>query len=111
MSASLDSLRRLTLVCRPHSKANRAGTRGFRAPEVLLKCGDQTGGEVLRCLINKINLIVCYSCGCLGCRNDIAVLSHQEISFIPVQRRYRGIDGNRDNHWQEEHGTDGVSAQ
>ncbi|KAI0034368.1 kinase-like domain-containing protein, partial [Vararia minispora EC-137] len=28
---------------RPHSRANRAGTRGFRAPEVLLKCGDQTG--------------------------------------------------------------------
>lgn len=31
---------------RPRSKANRAGTRGFRAPEVLLKCGDQTGGKV-----------------------------------------------------------------
>ncbi|KAL4251096.1 hypothetical protein ABKN59_005629 [Abortiporus biennis] len=28
---------------RPHSKANRAGTRGFRAPEVLLKCGSQSG--------------------------------------------------------------------
>ncbi|KAF8967425.1 kinase-like domain-containing protein [Flammula alnicola] len=28
---------------RPPSKANRAGTRGFRAPEVLLKCGAQTG--------------------------------------------------------------------
>ncbi|KAF8076815.1 kinase-like protein [Lyophyllum atratum] len=28
---------------RPVTKANRAGTRGFRAPEVLLKCGDQTG--------------------------------------------------------------------
>ncbi|KAG9317328.1 kinase-like domain-containing protein, partial [Chiua virens] len=28
---------------RPHSKANRAGTRGFRAPEVLFKCGSQTG--------------------------------------------------------------------
>ncbi|KAJ7630778.1 kinase-like protein [Roridomyces roridus] len=28
---------------RPVSKANRAGTRGFRAPEVLLKCADQTG--------------------------------------------------------------------
>lgn len=28
----------------PISKANRAGTRGFRAPEVLLKCGEQTGG-------------------------------------------------------------------
>ncbi|KAJ7225679.1 kinase-like protein [Mycena pura] len=28
---------------RPVSKANRAGTRGFRAPEVLLKCSEQTG--------------------------------------------------------------------
>ncbi|KAI0089224.1 kinase-like domain-containing protein [Irpex rosettiformis] len=28
---------------RPPSKANRAGTRGFRAPEVLLKCGSQSG--------------------------------------------------------------------
>ncbi|KAG8916543.1 hypothetical protein FRC02_003754 [Tulasnella sp. 418] len=27
---------------RQHIKANRAGTRGFRAPEVLLKCEDQT---------------------------------------------------------------------
>lgn len=26
-------------------KTNRAGTRGFRAPEVLLKCPDQTVGE------------------------------------------------------------------
>ncbi|KAH8926174.1 hypothetical protein BT69DRAFT_1295084 [Atractiella rhizophila] len=29
---------------RPSVKANRAGTRGFRAPEVLLKCPDQTTG-------------------------------------------------------------------
>ncbi|KAH9998297.1 kinase-like domain-containing protein [Russula vinacea] len=28
---------------RPHSRANRAGTRGFRAPEVLLKCNEQSG--------------------------------------------------------------------
>ncbi|KAG6831976.1 hypothetical protein H0H87_003119 [Tephrocybe sp. NHM501043] len=28
---------------RPTTKANRAGTRGFRAPEVLLKCNEQTG--------------------------------------------------------------------
>ncbi|EGO02281.1 hypothetical protein SERLA73DRAFT_48293, partial [Serpula lacrymans var. lacrymans S7.3] len=28
---------------RAHSKANRAGTRGFRAPEVLLKCSQQSG--------------------------------------------------------------------
>ncbi|KAI5450365.1 Cell division control protein 7 [Naganishia albida] len=27
---------------RPSARANRAGTRGFRAPEVLLKCPDQT---------------------------------------------------------------------
>lgn len=31
---------------RPHSKANRAGTRGFRAPEVLLKCNSQSGGSL-----------------------------------------------------------------
>ncbi|KAG9095145.1 hypothetical protein FRC06_010088 [Ceratobasidium sp. 370] len=30
---------------RPRVKANRAGTRGFRAPEVLLKCESQTVGE------------------------------------------------------------------
>lgn len=29
---------------RPAIKTNRAGTRGFRAPEVLLKCPDQTVG-------------------------------------------------------------------
>jgi cell division control protein 7 len=34
-------------LCRPVSKANRAGTRGFRAPEVLLKCGEQTGGMLV----------------------------------------------------------------
>lgn len=30
---------------RPSVRANRAGTRGFRAPEVLLKCPDQTVGK------------------------------------------------------------------
>lgn len=30
---------------RPMVRANRAGTRGFRAPEVLLKCQDQTTGK------------------------------------------------------------------
>lgn len=30
---------------RPSIRANRAGTRGFRAPEVVLKCPDQTMGE------------------------------------------------------------------
>lgn len=33
-----------TNIRRPLSKANRAGTRGFRAPEVLLKCSEQSGG-------------------------------------------------------------------
>ena len=31
---------------RPTIKANRAGTRGFRAPEVVLKCPDQTMGNL-----------------------------------------------------------------
>jgi hypothetical protein len=37
---------RIFICCRVVSKANRAGTRGFRAPEVLLKCGSQTGGAL-----------------------------------------------------------------
>ncbi|KAG0141545.1 hypothetical protein CROQUDRAFT_51535 [Cronartium quercuum f. sp. fusiforme G11] len=45
---------------RPGAKANRAGTRGFRAPEVLLKCPDQTGaidiwsvGITLLCFLTR----------------------------------------------------------
>ncbi|KAL9933532.1 hypothetical protein V8E36_007708 [Tilletia maclaganii] len=41
-------------------RANRAGTRGFRAPEVLLKCQDQTvaldiwsAGVILLCMLSK----------------------------------------------------------
>jgi len=30
---------------RPAIRANRAGTRGFRAPEVLFKCVHQTVGK------------------------------------------------------------------
>lgn len=33
------------ITCRSSVRANRAGTRGFRAPEVLLKCPDQTVGK------------------------------------------------------------------
>lgn len=32
---------------RPSRRANRAGTRGFRAPEVLFKCTNQTTSEYL----------------------------------------------------------------
>lgn len=35
---------RAHVIFRPPVKANRAGTRGFRAPEVLLKCTVQTPG-------------------------------------------------------------------
>ncbi|PLW06558.1 hypothetical protein PCASD_16109 [Puccinia coronata f. sp. avenae] len=45
---------------RPSAKANRAGTRGFRAPEVLFKCPDQTGaidiwsvGVTLLCFLTR----------------------------------------------------------
>lgn len=40
VSSYLDCIH--ALYCRPSVKANRAGTRGFRAPEVLFKCEDQT---------------------------------------------------------------------
>jgi cell division control protein 7 len=45
---------------RPSRRANRAGTRGFRAPEVLLKCTDQTSkidiwsaGVILLTILSK----------------------------------------------------------
>ncbi|GAA5979260.1 hypothetical protein JCM10908_002859 [Rhodotorula pacifica] len=45
---------------RPSVRANRAGTRGFRAPEVLLKCPDQTvaldiwsAGIILLCFLTR----------------------------------------------------------
>jgi cell division control protein 7 len=45
---------------RPGRRSNRAGTRGFRAPEVLLKCPDQTtkidtwsAGVLLLCFLSK----------------------------------------------------------
>lgn len=45
---------------RPSRRANRAGTRGFRAPEVLLKCTDQTtkidiwsAGVILLTILSK----------------------------------------------------------
>ncbi|CAE6530668.1 unnamed protein product [Rhizoctonia solani] len=51
-------------MCRPRVKANRAGTRGFRAPEVLFKCESQTvaldvwsaGIILLACLSGKFPL-------------------------------------------------------
>lgn len=45
---------------RPQSKANRAGTRGFRAPEVLFKCGQQSGGrsKLIHCVV-RANLPIC----------------------------------------------------
>lgn len=36
-------------------RANRAGTRGFRAPEVLLKCPDQTVCECFRILGSRLH--------------------------------------------------------
>lgn len=41
---------------RPSQRANRAGTRGFRAPEVLLKCTSQT--------TSKYPLILCSNLRC-----------------------------------------------
>lgn len=46
-------------ACRGHQNAPRAGTPGFRSPEVLLKCPNQTtavdiwsGGIIMLCLLS-----------------------------------------------------------
>lgn len=44
-------------VKRPSARANRAGTRGFRAPEVLLKCPDQTICKFACAAENQVNLL------------------------------------------------------
>lgn len=72
---------------RPLSKANRAGTRGFRAPEVLLKCGSQTGGKINLLYLLYLELLT----GCLRsrrrlvCRRHSFVLFDREVPHIPVQ--------------------------
>ena len=39
---------------RPSRRANRAGTRGFRAPEVLLKCTNQTSSKAIFIFTHRI---------------------------------------------------------
>jgi hypothetical protein len=74
-------------LLRPVSKANRAGTRGFRAPEVLLKCSEQTGGILAR--TNFCTFAYPRYCflsdRCLGGRDDSSFLPHREVPTLPVQ--------------------------
>lgn len=75
---------------RPRVKANRAGTRGFRAPEVLFKCESQTVGEwnysrrihTARELITVFG--VCSARHLVG-RNHPARVSQREISPIQLK--------------------------
>lgn len=62
---------------RPSVRANRAGTRGFRAPEVLLKCPDQTVGKFSSFLFTTLSL-------CLVLRN---AHSGPSLSFGGVRQR------------------------
>lgn len=54
---------------RPPSKANRAGTRGFRAPEVLFKCATQTGGKSTStaCVYKPLTALVVFYWHALVC--------------------------------------------
>jgi hypothetical protein len=63
-------------------KTNRAGTRGFRAPEVLLKCPDQTTGQYSPLM----NMVADSSCGCLVCWNHVAFALDPQIPRVQLER-------------------------
>lgn len=90
---------------RPHSKANRAGTRGFRAPEVLLKCNEQTGGTCVCIKIFAVTILIRrYSNRHLVCRHDSPFFLDSKVPSLPIKRRYRGSHGNCIYYWQKAHG-------
>ena len=72
---------------RPVSKANRAGTRGFRAPEVLLKCEAQTGGMyfTLKYWIHVGLIEFSKSYRRVVCWNHFSLLLDWEISDLSVK--------------------------
>jgi cell division control protein 7 len=63
---------------RPHSKANRAGTRGFRAPEVLLKCNEQTGGKMLVFFCDSL-MVICF----YNSTSDRCMVSGDDTFILP----------------------------
>lgn len=62
-------------------KTNRAGTRGFRAPEVLLKCPDQTTCESS----HMLTMVSDSSCGCLVCWDHVAFTFNPQIPHLQFQ--------------------------
>lgn len=72
-----------TGYARPISKANRAGTRGFRAPEVLFKCNEQTGGT-----LPKLELLLLFNCVYsdrrLGRRDYLDVFPQRKVPVICI---------------------------
>jgi hypothetical protein len=110
----LSGMADLLCLCRVPMKANRAGTRGSRAPEVLLKCGQQSGGTLGSPLFFRLpsypltstsshfvpdffnlnkpvtNLLsfifMTYSCGRLVCRNHSSVFLDAQISGVPGEQ-------------------------
>lgn len=69
------------------SKANRAGTRGFRAPEVLLKCGSQTGGAFspwFLVIATNDNLNISHRR--LVSRRHPTLFCHRQVSYLPIKR-------------------------
>ena len=76
---------------RPTIKTNRAGTRGFRAPEVLLKCPDQTVGE------SGLPIVRTDDCSYrrLVRRCRAPLHPHAQIPSLQLVRRYRSANGDR----------------
>lgn len=77
------------LVCRPRVKANRAGTRGFRAPEVLLKCESQTVGKSKSDQAKKrmtSDWTGIGSARCVVCRVYFACVFERQVPAVQFQR-------------------------
>lgn len=97
---------------RPSIRANRAGTRGFRAPEVLLKCPDQTVGASgspsspsLRRPAATDARLAARSARHLVRRDHPPLLPHPPLPLLQLKRRHRSSRRNHRHLWEEEDGS------
>lgn len=68
---------------RPSIKANRAGTRGFRAPEVLLKCPDQTFAIDIWAVGIMLLSVLCHKFPIFNSSDDVEALMEIGAMFGP----------------------------
>lgn len=93
-----------TLFCRPSVRANRAGTRGFRAPEVLLKCPDQTVCASPPFVPDRpeANARRRRSARHLVRRDHASLLPHPSVPLLQLERRHGSSHRNRRHLWSQE---------